>query len=57
MQSAITSLIAVVGTLLGATATYIFQARATKQARWEARDERLWQEQLAAYSAFAGAIT
>ncbi|MEV0151895.1 MULTISPECIES: hypothetical protein [unclassified Nonomuraea] len=57
MQSAITSLIAVVGTLLGATATYVFQARAAKQARLEARDERLWQEQLAAYSAFAGAIT
>ncbi|WP_344579868.1 hypothetical protein [Nonomuraea roseoviolacea] len=57
MQSAITSLIAIAGTLLGATATHIFQARAAKQTRLEARDERLWQEQLAAYSAFAGAIT
>lgn len=57
MQSAITSLIAIAGTLLGAAATYVFQARAARQARLEARDERLWQEQLAAYSAFAGAIT
>ncbi|WP_143022280.1 hypothetical protein [Nonomuraea maritima] len=57
MQSAITSLIAIAGTLLGAAATYVFQARAAKQARLEAREERLWQEQLAAYSAYAGAIT
>ncbi|MEV3981795.1 hypothetical protein [Nonomuraea sp. NPDC049758] len=57
MQTAITSLIAIAGTLLGAAATYLFQGRAAKQARIEARDERLWQEQLAAYSAFAGAIT
>ncbi|MEU8319624.1 hypothetical protein AB0C33_14725 [Nonomuraea sp. NPDC048881] len=57
MQTAITSLIAIAGTLLGAAATYLFQGRAARQARLEARDERLWQEQLAAYSAFAGAIT
>ncbi|MGR6915438.1 hypothetical protein ACU635_14430 [[Actinomadura] parvosata] len=57
MQSAITSLIAIAGTLLGAAATYVFQGRTAKQARLEARDERLWQEQLAAYSAYAGAIT
>ncbi|MEU5863477.1 hypothetical protein ABZ815_20070 [Nonomuraea sp. NPDC047529] len=57
MQTAITSLIAIAGTLLGAAATYLFQGRAARQARLEARDERLWQEQLAAYSAFAGTIT
>lgn len=57
MGSAITSIIAVVGTLLGATATYVFQARAARQARQAAREERLWQERLSAYSAFASALT
>lgn len=57
MGSAITSLIAILGTLLGATATYVFQMRTAKQARQSAREERLWQERLAAYSAFAGALT
>ncbi|MFC4013897.1 hypothetical protein ACFOY2_42185 [Nonomuraea purpurea] len=57
MVSAITSIIAVVGTLLGVTVTYVFQARAAKQARQVAREERLWQERLVAYSAFAGALT
>ncbi|MER6952184.1 hypothetical protein ABT294_50060 [Nonomuraea sp. NPDC000554] len=57
MASAITSIIAVVGTLLGATVTYVFQARAAKQARQAAREERLWQERLVSYSAFAGALT
>ncbi|GAA3709707.1 hypothetical protein GCM10022224_089030 [Nonomuraea antimicrobica] len=57
MASAITSIIAVAGTLLGVTVTYVFQTRAARQARQTAREDRLWQEQLAAYSTFAGALT
>ncbi|TXK35129.1 hypothetical protein [Nonomuraea sp. C10] len=57
MESVITSLVAIAGTLLGATATYVFQLRTARQARQSAREERLWQERLAAYSAFAGALT
>ncbi|WP_433214289.1 hypothetical protein [Microtetraspora malaysiensis] len=57
MESAITSLIAIAGTLLGVAATHIFQTRVARQVRRDARNERLWQERLAAYSAFAGAIT
>src|SRR4051812_14137480 len=57
MANIMTSLIAILGTLLGATATYVFQMRAARQARQSAREERLWQERVAAYSAFAGALT
>ncbi|MCW2879478.1 MAG: serine/arginine repetitive matrix protein 2 [Sphaerisporangium sp.] len=57
MGSVVTSLVAILGTLLGATVTYVFQMRTAKQARQSAREERLWQERLAAYSAFAGALT
>jgi hypothetical protein len=56
MESVVTSLVAILGTLLGATATYVFQMRTAKQARQSAREERLWQERLAAYSTFAGAL-
>ncbi|SDH78807.1 hypothetical protein [Nonomuraea jiangxiensis] len=57
MASAITGIIAVLGTLLGVTVTYVFQARTAKQAHQTAREERLWQERLTTYSTFAGALT
>ncbi|MEV0586766.1 hypothetical protein [Nonomuraea sp. NPDC050310] len=57
MESVVTSLVAILGTLLGAIATYVFQMRTAKQARQSAREERLWQERLTAYSTFAGALT
>lgn len=57
MESVVTSLVAILGTLLGATTTYAFQIRTAKQARQSATEERLWQERLAAYSTFAGALT
>lgn len=57
MESVVTSLVAIFGTLMGAAATYVFQLRTAKQARQSAREERLWQERLAAYSTFAGALT
>lgn len=50
-------MIAVAGTLLGSTTTYIFQRLTAGRAEEFARNERLRQEQLAAYSAYAGAIT
>jgi hypothetical protein len=51
------SLIAVAGTLLGSIVSYVFQRRTSEHAEWLARHERLRQERIAAYSAFAGAIT
>ncbi|WP_051866511.1 hypothetical protein [Streptosporangium roseum] len=57
MESAITSLIAIAGTLLGVAASYVFQLRSARQARRFAREDRLWQERLMAYSAFAEAVT
>ena len=51
------SMIAVAGTLLGSTTTYIFQRLTAGRAEEFARNERLRQERLAAYSAYAGAIT
>ncbi|NUW45378.1 hypothetical protein [Nonomuraea rhodomycinica] len=57
MGNALASLIAIAGTLLGASATYVFQLRTARQARRHAWDERLWQERLATYSAFADALT
>jgi hypothetical protein len=51
------SAIAVAGTLLGSATTYMFQRFTAGRAEEFARDERLRQERLAAYSAFAGAIT
>jgi hypothetical protein len=50
------SVIAVVGTLLGVTVTHYFQARALKRTEGFAREERLRQERLQAYSAYAGAL-
>jgi hypothetical protein len=56
MNGALTSLIAVTGTLLGSVVTYVFQRRTTGRAEQFTRDERLRQERLSAYSAFAEAV-
>jgi hypothetical protein len=50
------SVIAVLGTLGGATASYLFQGKISERNESKARDERLRQERLAAYSSFAGAM-
>jgi hypothetical protein len=50
------SVIAVLGTLGGATASYLFQGKISERNESKARDERLRQERLAAYSSFAGAV-
>ncbi|GHJ43429.1 hypothetical protein Cs7R123_07710 [Catellatospora sp. TT07R-123] len=57
MDASIASAIAVVGTLLGSVITYLFQSRGTRRAEQYARSETLRRERLAAYSAFAGALT
>jgi hypothetical protein len=56
MSGALTSLIAVTGTLLGSVVTYVFQRRTAGRAERFTRDERLRQERLSAYSAFAEAV-
>lgn len=50
------SVIAVLGTLGGATASYLFQGMIGERNESKARDERLRLERLAAYSSFAGAV-
>ena len=56
MGGALTSLVAVAGTLLGSALTYVFQRRTAGRAERFARDERLRQERMSAYSAFAEAV-
>jgi hypothetical protein len=48
--------VAVAGTLLGSTATYVFQRLTASRTERFARAERMRQDQIAAYSAFAGAV-
>jgi hypothetical protein len=50
------SLIAVLGTLFGSLSTFVYQRKATERAEAVAREERVRQERLAAYGAFAGAV-
>jgi hypothetical protein len=57
MQGLLASVIAVVGTLLGSIVTYVFQRVNARRVERFAREERLRQERIAAYSGFAGAIT
>jgi hypothetical protein len=57
VNAALASLIAVAGTLLGSLITYRFQRLSTDRAEAFARGERLREERLATYSAFAGAIS
>lgn len=57
MDAALSTLIAVFGTLLGAVATHLFQRRADKGARVFAAEQQLRAERMAVYSDFAGAVT
>ncbi|MEX3107666.1 hypothetical protein ACSCBZ_44110 [Streptomyces niveiscabiei] len=56
METLTASLVAVLGTLLGAGLTHRFQVRAAERAERFTREERLRQERMAAYSAYAGAL-
>jgi hypothetical protein len=56
MAVVLASVIAVLGTLGGATASFLFQRNISERNESNARDERLRQERLAAYSSFAAAV-
>ncbi|MFG2135455.1 hypothetical protein [Streptomyces sp. NPDC048650] len=56
MEAVVASVVAVVGTLLGAGVTQLFQTRATERSERIAREERLRQERIDAYCAYAGAL-
>jgi hypothetical protein len=56
MTAVLTSLTAILGTLLGALATHVFQRSANRQARDFAARQQLRADRMAAYSDFAGAI-
>ncbi|MET9452572.1 hypothetical protein [Streptomyces cinerochromogenes] len=56
MESIIASAIAVLGTLLGSGITLAFQQRTTDRSHRFSRREKLRQERLDAYSAYAGAL-
>ncbi|MFF8866262.1 hypothetical protein ACF08B_29900 [Streptomyces sp. NPDC015139] len=57
MNTALTSLVAVFATLAGSTLTFIFQRHTARQAEQFTRNQQLWHERVAAYSAFAAALT
>ncbi|POX35935.1 hypothetical protein C3486_36210 [Streptomyces sp. Ru73] len=56
MEAVVTSVVAVVGTLLGAGTTHFFQRRETERSHALARAEKLRQERIDAYCAYAGAL-
>ncbi|ARZ65761.1 hypothetical protein SMD11_0094 [Streptomyces albireticuli] len=56
MEAVAASVIAVLGTLLGAGITHAFQQRATARGERSARQERLRQERFDAYCSYAGAL-
>ncbi|WP_346093321.1 hypothetical protein [Streptomyces olivaceiscleroticus] len=55
MEAIWTSVVAVVGTLLGSVITHAFQRQASRRSELFARSEALRQERMATYSAFAEA--
>jgi hypothetical protein len=57
VAEAVSSIVAVVGTLLGATLTYLFQRRSTDRAMTVEFLRQLRAERLAAYAAFSTACT
>jgi hypothetical protein len=56
MEIIVTSIVAVVGTLLGSLATHYFQRRNRADAERFERDERLRQERVSAYTTYGGAL-
>ncbi|MFI2365802.1 hypothetical protein [Promicromonospora sp. NPDC019610] len=57
VETIATGLFAVFGTLLGVLATYWVQKSTVKQQEDLAREERLRQDRVSAYTVFAGALT
>ncbi|MEU9487289.1 hypothetical protein AB0D83_27105 [Streptomyces decoyicus] len=56
MEAVVASVVAVIGTLLGSGITHFFQSRAAQRSEEFARAERLRQERIDAYCAYAGAL-
>ncbi|MFI7317038.1 hypothetical protein [Streptomyces venezuelae] len=56
MESIAASAIAVLGTLLGAGLTHLFQQRASQRGRVFERDERLRKERIDAFCTYAGVL-
>ncbi|MGW7022292.1 hypothetical protein ACWGGS_23535 [Streptomyces decoyicus] len=56
MEAVVASVVAVIGTLLGSGITHFFQSRAAGRSEQFARAERLRQERIDAYCAYAGAL-
>ncbi|MFC4627239.1 hypothetical protein ACFO6V_03270 [Promicromonospora alba] len=56
MEIIVTSIVAVLGTLLGSLATHYFQRRNRADAERFARNERLRQERVSAYTTYGGAL-
>ncbi|KUL35534.1 hypothetical protein ADL22_27285 [Streptomyces sp. NRRL F-4489] len=56
MEAVIGSVVAVLGTLLGSVVTHLFQRRSADRSEHFARAERLRQERIDAYCAYAGAL-
>ncbi|MFF8369131.1 hypothetical protein ACF05W_09845 [Streptomyces lydicus] len=56
MEAVVASVVAVFGTLLGSVVTHFFQSRAADRGERFARAERLRQERIDAYCAYAGAL-
>ncbi|MFE9424729.1 hypothetical protein ACFYNO_17355 [Kitasatospora sp. NPDC006697] len=56
MNAIVTSLIAVLGTLLGSTVTHVFQQRSAQRSERSSREERLRQERLDACGRYAGLL-
>jgi hypothetical protein len=56
MDAIVTSLVAVLGTLLGSTMTHLFQQRSARRAERAAREERLRQELLEMFGTCAGLL-
>lgn len=57
MNPVFTSLVAVVGTLAGATLTFLFQRHLVRQSERFARGQQLWQEKAAAYTTLIASLT
>ncbi|MGW1055920.1 hypothetical protein ACWDBD_42140 [Streptomyces sp. NPDC001118] len=56
MNAIVTSVIAVLGTLLGSTVTHVFQQRSARRTERNARKERLRQERLEVFGTYAGLL-
>ncbi|AZS73645.1 hypothetical protein DDE74_24235 [Streptomyces lydicus] len=56
MEAVVASVVAVLGTLLGSGITHVFQSRSADRSERFARAERLRQERIDAYCAYAGAL-